>query len=134
MANVKFNAKVSYFVNYYFSFGNVEENETDVFNFLMQHYDETAHYEIVPLKMTNEIIINVSGVSVRLELCDDDEFLNTLAAEPCEICEYQGIIISSVSVFGTFLYRAAVWANYPNCFVYCATFDDMKKQIDFLKK
>lgn len=134
MAHVKFNAPVALFINWYFSFGNVDEQQTETFNKLMKHHNEMASFEIVPDKMTSEIIINVSGVSVRLEICESDDFINTLAAEPCEICDYKGIIISNVSVFGTILYRAAVWAEYPDFFVYCATFDDMIKQIDFVTK
>lgn len=134
MKNVSFSAKVATFVNWYFSFEQVDENETDVFNALKKHLNETAYFEIVPDKMTSFVIISVGKEVYRLELCESDDFVNSLACEHVQLWKYKGVMISTARIGSTILYCAPVWVNYPNYLVYCATYDDMKKQIDFATK
>lgn len=160
MANVSFNVCFGTFVNWYFNVNAADEitgemlreigYDEDYFDFdfvgvsgidnadafaafIVDNYDAVVNVEIVPDKMTEDAVITLeNGVSFNMQISEIDDFLkdNTTCRETC--ANYNGVDICRADVFGRVLYCAACYAKYPNYFIYCASFDDMKKQIDFI--
>lgn len=160
MANVNFNVCFGTFVNWYFNVNNADEitgemlresgYDEDYFDFdfvgvsgidnadafaafIVDNYNAVVNVEIVPDKMTEDAVITLkNGVSFNMQISEIDDFLNDNATRRETFANYNGVDICRADVFGRVLYCAACYAKYPNYFIYCASFDDMTRQIDFI--
>lgn len=148
MAHIKFNCGFSAFVNFYFGVSSVDEITPDflkdcgffdkcekVANKVKANYNNVASVEITPTKFNDFAVITFdNGDSFGWECSEIDTFIDSNATGKEYTETYHGRKIFKCNAFGVTLYCAAIWPKYPDCFAYCATLDDMHKQIDFVNK
>ena len=124
------NVDFSEFVNFYFNVSSADEITTDdeMKNFLISRYNEKVTLQIYDGKFTPFArVIFADGETLDdFELGDEDEFLAAHETHREHADTHNGHEIFKVRVFGSTIYAAALWADYPDFFSYFATCDDVK--------
>ena len=162
MANINFNVEFSTFINWYFGVANLDELtpeqltacgfDNDYYDFsdmaeigvndceslctlLKDNYNGIVNVEIVPDKMNDFATITIKkGVSFEIQCDGIDEFFAPYTTDKKHVATYRGKKLFTCNVFGRVLYCSAIWEKYPEFFVYCANYDAMIRQIDFVSK
>lgn len=163
MAKIKFIVKFSAFVNYYFNVDNVKtlnveflksfgfdsdydyydfsdlgeniKNEEDFLRFILDNYDKTAEIEFVHDKFNTFARVTIDGNTITLQFDDDDDFISKYETSRKHEETYKGhdIFASTIENNGV-LYCYAYNAKYPDYYIYFASLDDVKKDIDLRNK
>lgn len=164
MANIKFSVKFSAFVNYYFNVENLLEvinveflkscgfdsdydyydfsdlgenikNEEDFLRFILDNYDKTAEIEFVPDKFNTFARVTIDGNTITLQFDDSDYFISKYETSRKHAETYKGHDIFSAKIENNgVLYCYAYNAKYPDYYIYFASLDDVKKDIDLRNK
>ena len=161
MGNFKIRVKFSSFVNYYFGCstfdvisvstlqdcgfdsdyfdfsdlgGNIK-NKEDFLRFILDNYDKTAEIEFVPDKFNTFAEITIDGNTITLQYDDCDDFISKYETSRKHAETYKGHDIFSANIENNgVLYCYAYNAKHPYYYIYFASLDDVKKDIDCRNK
>lgn len=163
MANIKISVKFSAFINYYFNVKNFEvlnveflksfgfdsdydyydfsdlgeniKNEEDLLCFIRENYDKMAVIEFAPDKFNTFAIVTIDGNTITLQFDDCDEFISKYVISRKHAETYKGHDIFSANIENNgVLYCYAYNSKYPDYYIYFASLDDVKKDIDLRNK
>lgn len=163
MANIKISVKFSAFVNYYFNVENLEvinveflksfgfdsdydyydfsdlgeniKNEEDFLRFILDNYDKTAEIEFVPDKFNTFARVTIDGNTITLQFDDSDYFISKYETSRKHEETYKGHDIFAANIENDcVLYCYAYNSTYPDYYIYFASLDDVKKDIDLRNK
>lgn len=148
MANINFNVDFKTFINWYLNVSSVDEitpellKDCGLFDMsekackvIKANYNNVANVEIIPDKMTESAKITFkNGNTLILEVSEIDTLFAQHTTDKKHVATYRGRKLYTCNVFGRVLYCSAIWEKYPEFFVYCANYDAMTKQIDFVSK
>ena len=161
MANIIISVKFSAFVNYYFNVEKVDtlnveflkdcgfdssymdidtigeniKTETDLLAFFVDNYDKTAEIEFLPDKFTTFARFTIDGNTITLQFDDCDDFISKYETSRKHAETYKGHDIFEANIENNgVLYCYAYNAKHPYYYIYFASLDDVKKDIDCRNK